>query len=155
MTERAAIAVTKTKSMFRQECSVAADISATPDGIWRLLTNLDDMVRWNSTLTSMEGSTDLDGTVRMVVPEAPGQVFAVRVTKLIPDREMVWTKGNRIMFLGVRTHRLTPGSNHTTRFEMSEVFSGLLLPLVAWQLPDFGPMFERYAADLKAEAEGR
>jgi hypothetical protein len=36
---------------------------------------------------------------------------------------------------------------------MSETFSGLMLPMIAKRLPDFGPIFERYTADLKAEAE--
>jgi len=36
---------------------------------------------------------------------------------------------------------------------MEERFSGLLLPLVTRSMPDFGPVFERYASDLKHEAE--
>jgi hypothetical protein len=39
------------------------------------------------------------------------------------------------------------------RFEMTETFSGLMLPMIASRLPDFGPIFERYAADLRAGAE--
>jgi hypothetical protein len=153
MADPAEIVATMTKTTFRQECAVSAVISATPQKIWRLLTDIDDMVRWNSTLTSMEGTADLGGTVRMRVPEAPDRVFAVHVTKYIQDREMVWTQGNRVMFLGVRTYRLTPGSNGTTTFQMTEVFSGLMLPIAAGRLPDFKPIFERYAADLKKEAE--
>ena len=153
MTDQAAIVATMTKTTFRQECAVSAVISATPEKIWRLLTDIGDMVRWNSTLTSMEGTAELGGTVKMRVPEAPDRVFAVRVTKYIPDREMVWTQGNRVMFLGVRTYRLTPNSNDTTTFQMTEVFSGLMLPMAAGRLPDFKPIFERYAADLKREAE--
>jgi hypothetical protein len=153
MSDQAAIVATKTKTTFRQECEVSAVISASPERIWRLLTDVDDMVRWNSTLTSMEGTTKLGGTVKMRVPEAPGRVFSIRVTKYTPDREMVWTQGNRVMFLGVRTYRLTPNSNGTTTFQMIEVFSGLMLPMAAGRLPDFKPIFERYAADLKREAE--
>jgi len=36
---------------------------------------------------------------------------------------------------------------------MEERFSGLMLPLVGRSLPDFKPIFERYASDLKNEAE--
>jgi hypothetical protein len=36
---------------------------------------------------------------------------------------------------------------------MIEVFSGLALPMATSRLPDFEPIFQRYAADLKAEAE--
>ena len=36
---------------------------------------------------------------------------------------------------------------------MEEVFSGLMLPMIKGSLPDFGPSFEQWVADLKAEAE--
>jgi hypothetical protein len=141
------------KSLFRRECAVRVDISASAERIWQLLTDVDDMVRWNSTLTSMAGSIGQGGTVRMEVPEAPGTIFEIEVATFTPPREMVWTQGNPIFFRGVRTYRLTPLADGVTRFEMTEVFSGLALPMAAGRLPDFKPIFERYAADLKAEAE--
>ena len=153
MSDQAAIVATSSKSTFRRECAVTAEIAATPARIWQLLTDADDMVRWNSTLTSMAGSISPGGTVKMEVPEAPGTVFEIEVTTFTPPREMVWTQGNPIMFRGVRTYRLTPVSAEITKFEMIEVFSGLVLPMAASRLPDFKPIFERYAADLKAEAE--
>ena len=149
----AGIVATSSKSLFRQECAVTADIAATPEAIWQLLTDADDMLRWNSTLTSMAGTIGPGGAVRMEVPEAPGQVFEIRVTTFTPPREMIWTQGNPIFFRGERTYRLTPQSAGSTRFEMIEIFSGLALPMAASRLPDFEPIFERYAADLKAEAE--
>jgi len=155
VTDQAAIVATASKSLFRRECAVTADIAATPDRIWQLLTDVDDMTRWNSTLTRMGGTIGPGGTVEMEVPEAPGTVFKVEVTTFTPPREMVWTQGNPLMFRGVRTYRLTPLGAGLTRFVMIEVFSGLVLPMAAGRLPDFKPIFERYAADLKAEAEQR
>jgi len=153
VTDQPAIVATSSKSLFRRECSVAANIAAPPELIWHLLTDADDMVRWNSTLTSMAGTIGLGGTVKMEVPEARGTVFEIEVTTFTPPREMVWTQGNRVMFRGVRTYRLTALGAGITKFEMIEVFSGLALPMAAGRLPDFKPIFERYAADLKAEAE--
>lgn len=148
------IAAVKTRSTFRMQCAVSADIEAAPQTVWALLTRADDMLNWNSTLTSVEGSVEPGGTVRMQVPEAPGRTFKIKVTHFVPNREMVWRNGNPVMFLGVRTYSLTPSPDETsTRFQMTEVFSGLLLPMIARRLPDFGPIFERYAADLKAAAE--
>lgn len=144
----------KTRSTFRMQCAVSTHIKAAPERVWTLLTRVDDMVRWNSTLTSIEGDIAPGGTVKMRVPEAPGRTFKVKVTTFEPNREMVWREGNPVMFLGVRTYTLTPDPDGAaTRFEMSEVFSGAMLPMIAGRLPDFGPIFERYAADLKAEAE--
>jgi hypothetical protein len=153
VTDRAAPVATASKSVLRRESAVTADIAATPERIWRLLTDIDDMVRWNSTLTSMAGTIGPGGTVRMEVPETPGTIYEIKVTTFEPPREMVWTQGNPIMFRGVRTYRLTPLEAGLTRFEMLEVFSGVFVPMAAERLPDFRPIFERYAADLKAEAE--
>ena len=79
---------------------VTATIHATPEKIWRLLTDIADMVRWNSTLTSMEGTTELGGTVKMRVPEAPGRVFAVRVTNTHRNAKWYGLRGTVSCFLG-------------------------------------------------------
>jgi predicted dithiol-disulfide oxidoreductase (DUF899 family) len=52
-----------------------------------------------------------------------------------------------------RTFTLTPKGRGVTEFEMTETFSGRMLPLIKRSLPDFGPAFETYAADLKRAAE--
>ena len=57
------------------------------------------------------------------------------------------------MFTGVRTFELKPRSDGSTNFVMEERFSGLMLPLVKGSMPDFGPVFEQYASDLKRAAE--
>jgi hypothetical protein len=36
---------------------------------------------------------------------------------------------------------------------MREEFSGLMLPMIKGSLPDFAPIFEAYAEDLRREAE--
>jgi len=148
------IQATKTRSTFRLRCSVSAIIRATPERIWSLLTTPEDMCRWNSTLTSIEGSIAFGGTMKMRVPEAPGRTFVIKVARFVPPTEMVWANGHRLFFLGERTYRPGPtGTPGETRFQMAEEFSGPLLPLIAGHLPDFGPIFERYAADLRVEAE--
>lgn len=43
----------------------------------------------------------------------------------------------------------------STDFAMEERFPGLMLPLIRGSLPDFRPVFERYALDLKRESEQR
>jgi hypothetical protein len=142
------------RSTFRLRHTVSAEIKAPPETIWTILTRADRMVDWNSTLTSIDGDIELGGTVRMQVPEAPGRTFKVKVTRFIPNQEMVWREGNPAFFLGVRTYSLTPNPDRSvTQVTMTEEFSGILLPLIAPRFPDFGPIFERYVADLKVEAE--
>jgi uncharacterized protein YndB with AHSA1/START domain len=141
------------RSTFNRACTVTIDIQAPAERVWLLLTDAEGMTRWNSTLTSIEGPIELGGIVRMQVPEAPGRTFKPKVVQFEPNRHMEWRQGNA-MFLGVRTYTLTPlADGASTRFEMNEKFSGPMLPLIGGRLPDFGPIFERYADDLKAEAE--
>ena len=68
---------------------------------------------------------------------------------------MVWTGGFSPVFRGVRTFELRACDDGSTDFVMEERFSGLMLPFVRSSMPDFGPVFERYASDLKREAELR
>ena len=135
------------------ECSVKTDIQAPAERIWSLLIDAPAMTDWNSTLTSIEGPIELGGTVKMRVPEAPGRTFAPKVTRFEANRMMEWRQGNPL-FRGVRTYTLSPAQGgRSTRFVMTEVFSGPLLPMIAGSLPDFRPIFARYASDLKARAE--
>lgn len=68
-------------STFRRECSVAVEIRAPAERVWALLTDAEDMARWNSTLTTIEGPIELGSTVRMRVPEAPDRTFKPKVTR--------------------------------------------------------------------------
>ena len=145
----------KSRRTFRMECSVAVSIGARPERIWALLTDAAGFPGWNSTVSSIEGEIALGNRIRVRVPLAPKRTFKLRVSELEPARRMVWRDGAAPMFRGVRTFTLSPRGDGTTDFSMVEVFSGLMLPLIARALPDFGPSFEQYAADLKRTAEQR
>jgi len=142
----------KSKTTFRMEYAVGSNIKAAPNRIWALLTNAKDFPRWNSTVQNIEGAIAAGQKIKLYVKVAPGRAFKLTVSEFVPDQRMVWSDGN-FMFRGMRTYTLTPKADGSTDFSMAEVFSGAMLPLIAGSLPDFGPEFEKYAADLKREAE--
>ncbi len=144
----------KKASTFRMECRVSINIHAKPERIWALLTNAGDFPRWNSTVTSIQGSIAQGQKLELRVPISD-RTFSAKVTELVPATRMVWSDGRAPMFKGERTFTLTPRADGTTDFEMVEIFSGIMLPMIKGSLPDFGPVFDRYALDLKTEAEGR
>ena len=144
---------TKTTTAFRMECAVAIHIQAKPETVWALLTRAADFPRWNSTVKSIEGEIAQGQRLAIRVEVAPKRVFKPRVTEFVAPARMVWSDGAAPMFKGVRTFTLTPRSDGSTAFAMVEVLSGVMLPMIKGSLPDFGPPFERYAADLKLEAE--
>ena len=79
---------TKTASAFRMECAITVNVQSTPEKLWSLLVNAQDMPRWNSTITSIEGTIATGNKLALRVPLAPNRVFKPRVTKLEPrERE--------------------------------------------------------------------
>jgi hypothetical protein len=146
---------TKTGGAFRMDCAVATTIHASPERIWALLTDAAAFPRWNSTVTSLEGEIAEGQTLTLKVPTAPTRVFKPKVSRVEPGRSMIWSDGMAPLFKGVRTFTLTPNGDGTTVFSMKEEYSGLMLPMIRGSFPDFGPVFETYAGDLKRAAEGK
>lgn len=135
------------------ECSVRVNIRAPRAKVLALLTNAADFPRWNSTVKSIEGSIAEGQRIKLRTTATPDREFKLAITN-VSEAGMTWSDGMAPMFKGVRTFRLDDKGDGTTDFEMREVFSGLMLPMIAGSLPDFGPVFDRYAADLKRAAEG-
>ena len=143
---------TKTGSAFRMDCSIRTTIGASADRVWALLTDAAGFPKWNSTVSSIEGEIKEGQTLKLKVP-AQKRTFTPKVSNVEPGRSMIWSDGMAPMFKGVRTFTLTPQGDGSTEFAMTEVFSGLMLPMIKGSLPDFAPVFEAYADDLKRAAE--
>ena len=102
----------------------------------------------------MEGQIAPGEVVTVHAKLSPGRAFPVKVTEFTPAKTMVWTGGMPLgLFKGVRTYRLTPRGDGTVEFAMTEVFSGLLAPLIEKTIPDLQPAFDQFAAALKKKAE--
>jgi hypothetical protein len=144
---------TITRTTFRLAIAVTKSIQAPATTVWNLLTDLSAQSKWNSTLTSIEGKIAFGERVSFKVPEAPRQTFSPKVVVYDEPKSMVWRLNRWPLLVSERTYRLTPGAHGSTEITIVEVFQGLLLPLIAKSLPDFGAMFERTTMDLKAAAE--
>lgn len=143
----------KTKSAFRMEYSIGINIQAAADKVWAIMTNAADFPRWNSTVKSMEGKIALGQTIKLVAVISPTRTFNLNIIEFVPEKRMVWSDGNA-MFKGVRAYGFAARPDGGTDFTMAEVYTGLMLPMIAGSLPDFGPVFEQYLKDLKKAAEG-
>jgi hypothetical protein len=144
---------TTTRTTFRLAVGVTKSIEAPATTVWNLLTDLGAQSKWNSTVTSIEGKVAVGERVSFKVPEAPRQKFSPKVVAYDEPKSMVWRLNRWPLLVSERTYGLTPGAHGSTTLTIGEVFQGLLLPLIAKSLPDFGAMFERTATDLKAAAE--
>ena len=146
--------ITQARGAFSLFCRVEVMVHARAASVWALLTDAPGFPRWNSTVTRIEGEIREGGRLRVHVP-GTSQVFTPRVSDLVPNEHMTWTGGISPLFKGVRTFELRSRPDGATQFTMAERFSGLMIPLVGRAMPDFRPIFARYAEDLRREAERR
>jgi hypothetical protein len=129
-------------------------INARSDAIWSILTDAPRYPDWDTGVERIEGRIASGEKIKVFSKLSPGRAFPIKVTEIEPGRGMKWSSGMPLgLFKGERTFRLTPQADGQTEFFMEEIFSGVLLPLIGRSLPDFGPIFEQFAADLKRRAE--
>jgi hypothetical protein len=144
---------TTARTTFRLATTVTKSIDASDTTLWNLLADVGAQSKWNSTATSIEGTIALGKRVSFMVPEAPRQTFSPKVVAYDAPKAMVWRLNRWPLLVSDRTYRLARGPDGSTEVTIAEVFHGLLLPIVAKSLPDFGAMFERTAMDLQAAAK--
>ena len=143
---------TQTSSVFAMRCEVEVTIRTGAEIVWSLLSDARGFSRWNSTVTGIQGEIREGEQLRLHVP-GTNRTFTPRVSDVEPARRMVWSNGLPLVFKGVRTFVLTPRDSTSTDFAMEERFSGAMFALTKRMLPDFRPIFEAYANDLRREAE--
>jgi uncharacterized protein YndB with AHSA1/START domain len=136
------------RKTFSRETSVSTTIQADPAIVWALLTHASDFPRWNSTVTSMKGEIREGGSVELKSILDDKRTFKLKIKEFVPEKRLVWGDA-----LGSRVYTLARGEAGSTVFSMSEKIGGPLFPLFAGSIPSFDQVFERYAADLKREAE--
>lgn len=139
---------TTTKKTFSRETTVSIDIQADPTIVWALLTNAADYPRWNSTITSIEGTIELGQKIRLKSTLDEKRTFRLKVKEWEAEKRLVWGDGK-----GKREYLLIPQAGGVIRFTMTEKIGGFMFPLYAKYIPPFDESFEQFAADLKREAE--
>ena len=136
------------KTTFSRETSVSIEINSDPAIIWALLTKASDYQRWNSTITSLEGSILLGEKIKLKSILDAKRTFKLKVKEFEPEKRLVWgdSQGNRIYTISKKT-------TGTIIFSMTEKIGGLMFPMYAKYIPPFDKTFDQFAADLKKEAE--
>ena len=135
------------KSTFSRTTSVAADINASADVVWAVLTNSQNYTSWNSTIISLDGEIKLGNTIKLVSKLDPKRTYKLKIKEFTPNTQLVWGDP-----MGKRTYQLEENSG-ITHFTMTEKIGGPIFPLFANKIPSFDESFEQFANDLKKEAE--
>ena len=129
---------TSMKKAFSRETPVTTAIKADKENIWNLLTNASKYARLNSTIISISGKIAKDKTIN---------AFKLKIKEFDVNKRMVWGDA-----MGTRVYLLEDEGN-LVKFTITEKIGGLVFPLFAKMIPPFEEAFERFARDLKIEAE--
>lgn len=130
-------------------------IQAPPEVVWQYLINAQEFSEWDPDVTRIEGRIALNERITVYTLVSPDRAFPVTVSEFVPARRMVWSSGMPLgLFKGKRTFTLIPEPNGVTHYQVQEVFSGLLLPIIRRTIPDLNEAFQRHATALKAVSEG-
>jgi uncharacterized protein YndB with AHSA1/START domain len=138
---------TTSKTTFSRETSVSVNIEADAAILWALLTNAADFPRWNSTVISISGKIQNGETIELKSTLDEKRTFKLKIKEFVPNQRLVWGDP-----MGSRVYSLEK-AGMGTQFTMSEKIGGPLFPLFANMIPSFDESFEKFAADLKKEAE--
>ncbi len=138
---------TTERKTFSRATSVSIDINADSAIVWALLTKASDYPRWNSTVTSIEGTIALGQTIQLKSILDAKRTFKLKVKVFEPEKKLAWGDA-----MGTRVYTLTKTPTGV-RFNMHEKIGGPLFPLFAKMIPSFDDSFEKFAFDLKKESE--
>lgn len=119
-----------------REIMTAIDIAASPEQIWRVLTNFPDYPRWNTFIRAIQARALQPGAklrLRMRLRQGGrARIFSPTITKAVPAAELHW-RGKlfvRGLFDGDHAFIIVPQGLKGSRLIQRERFSGLLAPLL-------------------------
>jgi hypothetical protein len=148
----------RNKTTMAKEIKTEILIHATPEKVWKILTNFDDYPNWNPFINSIKGEVKVGNKIRVRItpPESNAMTFKPEILKFESNREFSWL-GHLLfpgLFDGNHKFEIIENSNGTTTFRHSEIFKGLLVPLFKKQLDNNTTRgFEAMNQKLKALAE--
>lgn len=134
------------------------DIHASDERVWQLLTDFANFPQWNPFIRRVSGEAKTGARLEVYLQPsgARGTTFRPRVLKVEPKRELRWL-GHLVipgLFDGEHIFTIEPLEANGVHFVQCELFTGLLVPLLAHGLDtDTRRGFDEMNQALKVRAE--
>jgi hypothetical protein len=140
-----------------KELRTEIEIQASPEKVWKNLTNLDEYPQWNPFIHHAMGTSKLGEKVDITVRSGSKEMtLHCTIIKVEPNRELRW-KYHVILpalFSGEHSFVIEPIDNNRVRFIDCEIFNGLLVSSQAKDIDTNSRRgFEAMDKALKARAE--
>jgi hypothetical protein len=142
---------------MKELCS-EIEIQASAERVWQLLTDFAGFPQWNPFIRRAIGKVKMGERLEVTIQPsgAQGMTFKPTVLKAEPNRELRWL-GRLVLpglFDGEHSFTIEPRGENRVRFVQREIFTGLLVPLLARGLDtDTRRGFEEMNRALKVRAE--
>jgi hypothetical protein len=144
--------------MRRLETSVHID--ATPDEVWRVLTDFEHYGEWNPFITSIEGPVEVGARLSVLLAPPGGRSIRMKPTirVLEPTRRLRWLGRLGVPGIFDGEHEFVvepvgPPDERGARFTQQETFRGALVPFVGRILGRTRLGFEAMNRALKERVE--
>jgi len=143
--------------MFRREINSEIEISASPEEVWKALTDFEGFREWNPFIRPVVGEAKEGARLRVQIRPPGGRAVAFRpaVTKVARNRELRWR--GRLWLFGLfdeeHIFEIEPLEAGRVRFVQREAFSGLLVPLMTTRIDQALSGFEEMNRALKERVE--
>jgi hypothetical protein len=145
------LAVLASASLDRPSKSIESEVTveASPETVWRILTDFESYARWNPLMTTAEGDARLGAVIEvdLQAPQSDRQAVSPEITILRPNRKLAWMSRHLVPGVADREYEviLEPLADDRVRVVMHNRYEGILIP--------FTPTDEEQVGlDLMAEA---
>jgi hypothetical protein len=134
------------------------DVDASAEQVWDILTDFASYPQWNPFIRRISGQLKAGERleVRLEPPDSRGITLRPTVLSAEPNRQLRWLGHLFVpgLFDGEHSLAIQPLEENRVRFVQSEVFKGVLVPLLARSLDNNTLRgFEQMNGALKEQAE--
>ena len=129
---------------------------ASPEAVWRVLSDLPGWEAWNSLTGVASDGVRVGGVLWLRVAVGPFRLPArARFTEVVANQRLTWAGGLPGLFAATHGFELTPLQSGGTRIRHHEAFRGLLTGLMLALLgSEHADMYRRVNEGLAAVARG-
>lgn len=109
-------------------------IHASPEKIWKILTDFENYSTWNPFITDIQGTIEEGNQIQVKIEPQGGKSMVFKPVVLSKKINIEFSWLGKLLFKGIfdgeHKFELIDNKNGTTRFIQSEQFSGILVPFI-------------------------
>lgn len=109
-------------------------IHASPEKIWKILTDFENYSTWNPFITDIQGTIEEGNQIQVKIEPQGGKSMVFKPVVLSKKINIEFSWLGKLLFKGIfdgeHKFELIDNKNGTTRFIQSEQFPGILVPFI-------------------------